>query len=392
MTRRGDAPIRVALVAEATGGGVGRHVLDLAESLPAAGFDVLLLHGERRIGDGFGERLACCAEFGYRAVAVDMTRAPGVHDLAAGRAVRSALRGFGRVDVLHGQSSKGGALARLARWGVARRVVYTPHAFYTQNPTLSGKTRALYRGVEVALGALTDRIVTVSSAETAHAIELGLPRRKLVQIENGVEHWSDDELARTRAATRRRLGLAADDVVVGFLGRLTSQKAPERALRTFRLLLDANPRLRPVLVGDGPDADDVRRLLQELDLGRDVRWVPDGLGREMIPAFDVFLMTSRYEGFPYVLLEALNAGCAIVTTDVGGAPDCVRAGRNGFIVAADETALAATILDAAADPERLRALRRSSRALAGEFSIDRMIGRVADLYRSIHADDTSTQH
>ena len=154
---------------------------------------------------------------------------------------------------------------------------------------------------------------------------------------------------------------------------------------------DANPRLRPVLVGDGPDADEVRRLIRELDLERDVRWVPDGLGREMIPAFDVFLMTSRYEGFPYVLLEALNAGCAIVTTDVGGAPDCVRQGRNGFIAPADEAALAATILDIAADTDRFLAMRRGSRALASEFSIDRMIGRVADLYRSIHADDTSSQ-
>ena len=383
---RGTGVPRVALVAEATGGGVGRHVLDLAEALPAAGFEVLLIHGERRIGEGFGDRIARHDTFGYRVAGVDMTRAPGPRDLIAGRAVRRALHRFGRVDVLHGHSSKGGALARLVRWGVARRVVYTPHAFYTQNSTLSRVSHRVYRQAEVTLGMLTDRIVTVSSAETAHAAELGLPGRKVVQIENGVEHWSSEEVSATRAATRARLNVAPDEVVVGFLGRLTAQKDPERALRVFRRVLDVDPRLRPVMVGDGPDADAVRAALQRLGLEGRVRWVTGALGREMMPAFDLFLLTSRYEGFPYVLLEALNAGCAVVTTDVGGAHDCVREGVNGFITASDDAALAAAVLAATQRPERLAELRRQSRALSREFSVERMVARTADLYRSIHAD------
>lgn len=380
-----DRRLRVALVAEAAGGGVGRHVLDLAEALPSHGFDVLLVHGERRIGEGFGERLARHRDFGYATSAVDMTRAPGPSDLRSSRAVRRALRQFGRVDVLHGHSSKGGALARMIRWGTARKVVYTPHAFFTQDPTLGPLSRGVFRCAELALGVFTDRVVTVSSAETAHAAELGLPSHKVVQIENGVEYWDADELARTRTATRRRLELDEHDVVVGFVGRLSRQKAPDVALRVFRRLIDADPRLRPVMVGDGPEEESVTSLLRELGLESRIRRVSGALGREVMPAFDVFLLTSRYEGFPYVLLEALNAGCAIVSTDVGGAVDCVREGRNGFITECDDTELARCVLAVTTEPDRLQTMRAFSRALVSEFSVERMIARIADLYHSVHA-------
>ena len=376
---------KVVLAAEATGGGVGRHVLDLAEGLPARGFDVLLVHARRRTGEGFGERIARHAHFGYRVATFDVDRAPGARDLPATVELRRAIRAFGNADVLHGHSSKAGALTRIGRWGRARRVVYTPNAWYTQNPELGRLTRGAVGLVEYGLSALTDQIIAVSRDEVEHAVGLGIARDKLTLIENGIEPWTAEELERTRAQTRVRLGLTQQDVVVGFLGRLAAQKAPDVALRAFARLSDARPDLRLVMVGDGPDADSVRALLRTLALNDAVRWIPTALGREMIPAFDVFMLTSRYEGFPYVLLEALNGGCAIVSTRVGGAADCVEDGRNGFLVdAVDAEAIAERVLAVTATPERLQAMRGRSRERAALFSLDRMIDRTADLYRSLH--------
>jgi glycosyltransferase involved in cell wall biosynthesis len=381
-------PLRIVLAAEPTSGGVVRHVLDLAEGLPRRGFRVLLVHSRRPMAPGFRERLALKEQFGYDTASFDVERAPGGRDFAATLELRRLIRAFGGADVLHGHSSKAGAIARLGRWARARRVVYTPHAWYTQNPELGSASRSVYRVIERTLATVTDRIISVSSDEAEHAVAIGIGRRKLVLIENGIETWAPERVARARAETRARLGIAEDAVVVGFLGRLAPQKAPDVALRVFAGILGQRPATRVVLAGDGPDAERVRALAGELGLGERVTMLPTAKGHEVIPAFDVFLMTSRYEGFPYVLLEALAAGCAIVTTPVGGVADCVSDGVNGRVVGTlDADAIARATLTIVNDQDVLLQMRARSRDRASHFSVDRMLDRTADLYRSLHEAD-----
>jgi len=381
----GADPMRIVLAAEPTGGGVMRHVLDLAEGLPRRGFRVLLVHAKRGIDAAFAGRIERQKEFGYETAMLDLQRAPGGHDFAATMALRRVIRAFGGADVLHGHSSKAGALARLGRWSHARRVVYTPHAWYTQNPELGNSSRRAYQLIERALATVTDRIISVSRDEAEHAVALGIGRRKLVLIENGIESWTPEQVAQKRAATRARLGIGADDVVVGFLGRLAPQKAPDVAVRAFRQILDGRPATRIVLAGDGPEGARLRALMSELGLGDRIVQLPVANGPDVIPAFDLFLMTSRYEGFPYVLLEALAAGCAIVTTRVGGVVDCVLDGENGAVVDdVDPDPIARAVLAIVNDPDTLNRMRAESRARAALFSIDRMLDRTAELYRSLH--------
>ena len=232
--RASTGPMRIVLAAEPTGGGVIRHVLDLAEGLPRRGFRVLLVHAKRGIDRSFAERLDRRAEFGYEMASVELKRSPGLHDFAATMELRRVIKDFGGADVLHGHSSKAGALSRLGRLSRARRVVYTPNGWYTLNPELGPTSRGAYQLIERALATVTDRIISVSRDEAEHAVALGIGRRKLVLIENGIETWTPEHVARARAATRARLGVATDDVVVGFLGRLAPQKAPEVALHVFR--------------------------------------------------------------------------------------------------------------------------------------------------------------
>jgi glycosyltransferase involved in cell wall biosynthesis len=128
--------------------------------------------------------------------------------------------------------------------------------------------------------------------------------------------------------------------------------------------------------------------MDELGIADRVLTLPAANGADVIPAFDVFLMTSRYEGFPYVLLEALAAGCAIVTTRVGGVTDCVVEGVNGGIVdTLDPERISRAVLTIVNDPARLSAMRAQARERAALFSLDRMLDRTADLYRSLHETD-----
>src|SRR5215212_5378112 len=126
--------MQIVLAAEPSAGGVGRHVLDLAEGLPARGFRVLMVHARHGVDPSFTQRLAQRDRFGYDAASIDVRHEIGGQDMAATFELRRAIRDFGGADVLHAHSSKAGALARLGRWGRARRTVYTAHGWYTQNP------------------------------------------------------------------------------------------------------------------------------------------------------------------------------------------------------------------------------------------------------------------
>lgn len=374
---------KVVLVCEASGGGVGKHVLDLAEHLPRHGFEVLVVHAASRAEADFVARLARSSEHGYRVARVDVERAPGPRDALGAWQLHRAVRAFGGADVMHGHSAKGGALARLARWGCARQVFYTPHAFYAQAPSLSPMARRFYGLAEYGLALATDRVIATSNEEARLARSLGIPDRKVTVVENGIEVRSDEELAQARASARAVLGMAADDVVVGFVGRLVPQKAPALAAQVFQRVAQACPSVRFVLAGDGPEAPAVSRALEESGLGEKVKWLRRASGRDVTPAMDLLLVTSHYEGFPYVMLEALDAGCAIVTTAVGGAADCVVDGRNGTIVrSSDAAALADAVQRFVEAPDRLDQARQVSRMHARRFEIGRMLDRLVTLYRS----------
>ena len=384
MTGRGKGrAVRVVLVCEAAGGGVGKHVLDVAERLPPLGFDVLVVHSHRRADPDFADRLAQHARHRYHVARVDVQRAPGPRDVIGVLQLRRAVREFGGADILHGHSAKGGALARLARWRCARRVFYTPHAFYAQAPSLSAVARRFYGVAERALSLATDRVIATSRDELGLARSLGIPEQKLAVVENGIAVRSSTHLEQDRAAARAALGVAPGERVVGFVGRLVSQKAPTLAVETFRQIRRDQPKTRFVLMGDGPEAPAVSAALAKDGLASDVRWLQGAVGRDLLPAVDVVLVTSHYEGLSYVMLEALDAGCAIVTTPVGGARDCVVDEGNGAIVwSRAPDALAAAVGGWLQVPDRLRAARVISRARAQHFALERMVDRLVTLYRN----------
>ena len=382
MTVR-QRPFRIVLVSEAASGGVGKHLLDLAESLPLRGFEVLVVHSVRRAEPRFAARLAQHKQHGYRVATVDVDRAPGPRDVAGVLQLRRAVREFGGADILHGHSSKGGALARLARWGCARRVFYTPHGFYAQAPSLPSTMRRVYGLAEHALAVATDQVIAVSTDEMQIARALGIPERKIAVVENGICLRNDADLARDRATARAALGLTDAEVVIGFVGRLAPPKTPELAVETFGRVRRSHANARFILVGDGPQAPAVSKALAEQGVASDTTWMRDAVGRNVLPAVDVLIVTSQYEGFPYVMLEGLDAGCAIVTTSVGGARDCVVHGCNGAIVGEPTAdALSSAVENFIASPAALRTARTVSRNRAHNFDIERMIDRLASLYRN----------
>jgi RraA family protein len=369
--------LRVLLIIEASGGGAGRHVLDLAEGLIARGCDVHLVSSPCREDRFFRRRLDRLQALTHASFPMRRNIHPG--DFGSWCQIRRYARENGPFDIIHGHGAKGGALARLASVASGMAVVYTPHGLVLMDSRVPLLRRLVYRAVEWGLARLTRRIIAVSPEEERFAVRQGFGRCRVVLIPNGIA----PNTFPARAGVRRELGLADDDFAVGFIGRLVEQKAPEVLVKAFAMAAGGAPRARLIVVGSGPLECFLRCLADRLALGDRVSWVGERDGPAMLPAFDVFAIASRKEGLPYVLLEALAAGLPIVATATAGVELLVRHGGNGFIVPPDcPEAFAAVLKDLMVDPRCLAPLGRASRRRAAAFTADAMVERTLATYLS----------
>lgn len=374
-----ESRLKILLVLESAGAGVGRHVIDLISGLLIKGHAVDVIYSPARAEASFLEELrALDGELSAREL--PMQRSVGLSDLADVFNLRREIRSGGFYDVVHAHSSKAGALLRMSALGLDAKCFYTPHAFVTLDPDLGKRSRFIYGNVERFLARFADKIICVSEYEREHARHLRIPSHKLCVIHNGV-----DELpAAERRVVRTELGLSATDVCVGTVGRMSHQKAMHRLVHAFAKALPRSPKLRLVLVGDGEDRVRLESLVDELGLRERVTFTGMANGVRMMSAFDIFALTSRYEACPYVLLEAAGRALPVVMMATGGAGSIVRDGENGFVVEQGEIdSFSASLAQLAEDPERRAQMRSKSLRIAQRYSVGHMVDQTLDVYTGV---------
>jgi glycosyltransferase involved in cell wall biosynthesis len=379
-----DAPLpaasrslRILMVVESSAGGTGRQVLDLSDGLMQRGCEVHMIYSTNRIDRLFIERLDELPNLRR----MGRFLRTGIHpsDLTAVLAVRQYMNEFGPFDIIHGHSSKGGALARLAAIGKGLPVIYTLHGFIIMDPGMAPLHRLFYLNIERLLSMRTARIIAVSPEESRAAVRWGLGKERVVFVPNGV---GPPRLV-SRPAARRELGVSDDAVVIGFVGRLVAQKAPAVLLRAFAATTRIVPQARLAMVGAGPLGDAMRNLAAELGVGDKILWLGERDARGVLAGFDIFALSSRKEGLPYVVLEAMATGLPIVATSSAGVEALVESGVNGAVVPPDDsTAFGRALIALAANPVRLAEQGAASRRRAAEFTIDKMVEGTLAAYLS----------
>lgn len=296
-----------------------------------------------------GPCVAELAEVGVRHVALpSSTRGMNVvADIRAMRELWRILRDE-RFDVLHTHNPKPGLYGRvIGRLAGVPVVVHTTHGLYA-SPGDRWTRRAVVYTLEAVASRFSDAELVQNPEDLALMARWRLvPRRKLVLLGNGVDlsrfdpcRFAPDQ----RAALRRGIGIDADQVVVGTVGRLVAEKGYPELFEAAALLGE-----RYALVVVGPeDPEKADRLPAEL-LGqakaRGVRFL--GLRRDvdaLYSAMDVFVLPSHREGFPRAAMEAAAMGLPVVATNIRGCRQVVDDGVNGFLVALrDPRSLAAAI-------------------------------------------------
>jgi glycosyltransferase involved in cell wall biosynthesis len=369
--------MRILLVTEASAKGTGRHVLDLAGGLIARGCEVHLLYSTVRMDAIFKKRMWSME--GLNHVALPMQRSISCSDLFATRATRRYMKQFGPFDIIHGHSSKGGAVARLAAAGTGVPAIYTPHALVTMDPHLSPLKRRAFASIEWALSKLSRRIIAVGPEEARFAVASGLGKSRVVVVPNGV---GTVELP-PRLEARHNCGLRADHLVVGWVGRLVENKAPDLLLKAAAMVMRTVPQMRVVFVGSGPLTDNLKTLSQALGVEDKVVLMGEFDARKVLSGFDIFAMTSRMEAMPYVILEAMSAGLPIVATVTSGVELLVKPSVNGAIIPTDDLEALANELAALATDSALRTrMGAASLQRVKALSIERMVDRIVSVYES----------
>ena len=274
-------------------------------------------------------------------------------------------------DLLHTHLVHGDVYGAIAARALGIPVVSTRH---NDDRYLLGP----FRYVDRAFAAGAKRLVAISDAVRRFLVEAGHPATKLETIHYGLDALPHTPSERSPAD----VGIPDGVPLLLAVGRLTAQKDHATLLRGFAQV-DGDAML--AILGIGPSEAETRALVADLGLTERV-FLPGRLEiRDWLERADVFVHTSRWEGFGIVLLEAMLAGLPIVATRVSAVPEVVADGETGLLVEpGDDRALAARLGELLADPARARALGEAGRKRArNEFSVARMADRTVDLYERV---------
>jgi glycosyltransferase involved in cell wall biosynthesis len=393
VTERGTTqePIKVLrVIARLNVGGPALHVAYLTAGLAERGYETTLVAGTLARGE---ESMASVSE----ARGVRIETLPALHrEIGVLRDAQAILRlarliKEERPTILHTHTAKAGAVGRIAALlaGDARPpiVVHTFHGHVLRgyfNPL----TTLGFRTLERWLARVTTALVAVSPEVRDDLVKLHVaPASKFTVVRLGIElDERTDVDANVRAETRRQLGVADDAFIVGWVGRMTAVKRTDDVVRALRGLVDRGVDAYLCLVGDGPDRDHLEQYAHDLGVVKRCLFVgyQEDVAR-FYSAIDALLLPSVNEGTPVSVIEALAAQRPAVATRVGGTPDVIRDGVDGFLVeVGDAEALSERLAELAVDPERRAQMGASGRErVLGRYAVERLVDDIDRLYRTL---------
>jgi len=379
------------VIARLNVGGPALHVAYLSAGLTPRGYDTTLVAGTIARGE---ESMAYVAEqAGARLVTLpSLSReiAP-LHDALAAIRLARLIREV-RPTILHTHTAKAGTVGRVAALlaGDARPpiVIHTFHGHVLHGYFGPAKS-SFFRLLERLLAKVTTVLVAVSPEVRDDLVRLGVaPAEKFVVVRLGIELEQRVATDVPREEIRRRLGIPQTRFVIGWLGRMTGVKQTQDLLGVLAALHEKGVDAGLLVVGDGPDRVGLEERARALGLARDCLFL--GYQEEVAPwyaAMDAVALPSGNEGTPVTVIEALAAGKPVVAYAVGGVPDVVREGVDGFLVEpGNRAAMAERLAEIAADPELGARLGAAGRERVLErYGVRRLLDEIDRLYRETMA-------
>ena len=389
------APARVArVITRLNIGGPSIQATRLTAALEAHAFQTTLIHGQLGGGEGDMSYLIPAGADTIKLTTLQRPLAP-VSDL---RAVLALYAEFRRLQpaIVHTHMAKAGMLGRLAaaaynltRGNAPRaRVVHTYHG-HVLDGYFSPLMTTVFVTLERALARLSDAIIAISPAirdGLLHTYRIGRANQyRVVPLGFDLAPFAAVDAA-ARAAARRELAIPDRVPVISTVGRLTAIKQHRLFLDIVQRTVAAHPETIALIAGDGELRGELEAYAATLGIAGHVRFL--GWRRDLATIYgatDVFVLTSRNEGTPVALIEALASGVPGVSTDVGGVKDVIDSPAVGRLAPfGDADALAGHVRDLLADADARAAMgERARQRVLASYGFERLVTEIAALYRDL---------
>jgi glycosyltransferase involved in cell wall biosynthesis len=364
-------------------------VCHLLHSLSVGGAEVLAARIARRLDGPYRVVFACLDELGTlgrelrkQGLPIHVIGRGSGFDLGCARRLARLLRQE-QVRLVHAHQYTPFFYAVASGWFRRRPpVLFTEHGRWF--PDYPRRKRIVFNRLMLRRG---DRVVGVGQAVCRALVENeGIPARRVGLIYNGIDLPAFDRRQVDRTSLRAEIGCARRDLVIMQVARLDHLKDHGTALRTLERVVRRRPDARLVLIGQGPERASIVAEACRRNLDPYVRFL--GLRTDvarLLPAADMFLLTSISEGIPLTLIEAMAARLPVVSTDVGGVPEVVEHGVTGLLASSgDDAALAEAVLKLADCGDLAHSLGQAGAERAARlFSEEQMMSNYAELYREM---------
>ena len=322
-------------VAQAYPGGVPVYIETLAKHLDSSKYEKILVCSHAYEEARFAPYFDAIEKVGMeRSISASKILKPAW-------ATRKLIKKY-KPDVVYCNSSIAGAVGRLAAIGCGAKVLYNAHS-WAFNMRISSKKKLFYRWIEKFFAVFTDKIICVSNYEKKSALDNHIcSEKKLEVILNGIDIAEVEQKIANSKLTRASLNIPENAYIVGMVGRISEQKAPDIFVKAARKIKDTIPEAFFIIVGDGPDQVEIEKMISGLKLKDSfliTGWVNNPI--DYLALFDVAALLSRWEAFGLVLAEYMAASKPIVCTNADAMPELVHDGENGFVVNVDDCDAAA---------------------------------------------------
>ncbi len=357
-------------------GGAQRYVFDLATNLPTDEFEITVLCGE---GNHLKARLK---EKNIRVISL-----PSLHrDINIFKDIKTFFELYKVLtqenpDILHLNSSKIGCMGAVAgRLVGIHKIIFTGHGWaWNEKRSFVSKAGITFFHWLTVLLSHTTIAVSEEIARQISSLQF-LSKSKIVVVHNGV---ADTEYLERFAARATLDSNISEKFWVGTISELHKNKGLDYLIKAFENISKAHPDTALLIVGEGEERESLTKLIVQLGLSKKVHllgFVQDAAN--YLKAFDVFVLSSRTEAFPYVPLEAGLAQLPVVATRVGGIPEVIENGKNGLLVKpGDLSALSEAIKELLSDSAKAATFGHNLRKTVEQnFSVDTMVQKTKIIY------------